>query len=68
MNILVSAAAMSALSAAASAAAAISGINSFILSRFLQLSSSADTLKVPYRNERVKLYCANYGNDIITIS
>ena len=63
-----SAAAKSALSAAASAAAAISGINSFILSRFLQLNSSADIRKVRYRNERVKLKAANYGNDIITIS
>jgi hypothetical protein len=68
MNILVSAAAKSVLSAAARVTAAISGINSFILSRFLQLSSSADTLKVRYRYERVKLYCAYYGNDLVTIS
>jgi hypothetical protein len=63
MNILVSAAAKSALSTAARAAAAISGISSFILSRFLQLNSSADIRKVPYRMQRVKLYCANYDND-----
>ena len=63
-----SAAAKSALSAAASAAAAISGINSFILSRFLQLNSSADIRKVRYRNERVKLKAAYSDNNMVTIS